>query len=134
MSGHTVLDAGDASAIVVVYDGACPLCSREIAHYRRRSGAERLRWVDATRELDALHELGIDQQTALAKFHVRDTSGQWQIGAYGFALLWSQLQPYVWLARFVRAFRLLPFLDLAYRGFLRWRGRRRCDAQGCGVE
>jgi len=134
MFERDVVDAADAAAVVVVYDGACPLCSREIAHYRRRPGADLLRWVDATRDLDALRELGIEQQTALEKFHVRDHSGQWQIGAYGFVLLWSQLQPYVWLARLVRGLRLLPLLDRGYGWFLRWRGRRRCESQGCGVE
>ena len=35
---------------MVFYDGGCPLCRREIAHYRRIDSAERLRWVDALNE------------------------------------------------------------------------------------
>ena len=31
---------------VVFYDGACPLCSREIAHYRRRQDSDDLLWLD----------------------------------------------------------------------------------------
>jgi len=121
-------------SVVVIYDGACPLCRREIAHYRRRRGAERLEWVDATRDKQRLSALGLSQAEALAKFHVRDRGGNWQIGASGFVLLWSQLQPYALAAKTVRALRLLPLMDRVYALFLRWRGRRRCDQQGCGLD
>jgi predicted DCC family thiol-disulfide oxidoreductase YuxK len=115
------------STITVLYDGACPLCSREIAHYRRRPGAERLRWVDASRDGEAVEALGITQEDALARFHVCDTDGNWHVGAPGFVLLWSKLHPYVYLARMVRVLHLLPLMEWGYERFLRWRGRRRCQ-------
>ena len=34
---------------VLYYDGACPVCSREIAMYRQQPGAEGVEWVDVTR-------------------------------------------------------------------------------------
>ena len=39
---------------VVLYDGACPVCSREIAHYRRRKGSERINWVDIRTDAKSL--------------------------------------------------------------------------------
>lgn len=33
----------------VYFDGACPVCSREIATYRRAQGAEALRFIDVSR-------------------------------------------------------------------------------------
>jgi predicted DCC family thiol-disulfide oxidoreductase YuxK len=120
-------------AVVVIYDGQCPLCSREIAHYRRRRGAQRMRWVDATRDEQALAALGIGREEALARFHVRDPQGQWRSGAAAFVLLWSQLPAYAWLARVVRGLRLLPLMERGYRLFLRWRRRRDCRAGACRV-
>ena len=123
----------DQNPVVVVFDGACPLCSREIAHYRRRIGAQDVCWVDAAHDLDALAELGLTQVQALARFHVRDTDGRWQTGAHGFVLLWSQLRPYHLLAGVIRGLRLSGLLEWAYKVFLRWRNRRQCDADSCGA-
>ena len=45
----------EPAPIRVYYDGACPICSREIAFYRARPGAQGFAWVDATScDLDAL--------------------------------------------------------------------------------
>jgi len=113
--------------IVVLYDGACPLCSKEIRHYQRRKGADRIDWIDVTRDIDRLAGYGIDQTTALARFHVRDSHGEWKTGAAGFVLLWSQLPAYRWLSSLIKVSRSLPLLEWSYVRFLRWRNRRRCD-------
>ena len=120
-------------ALVVIYDGQCPLCSREIAHYRRRRGAQRICWVDATREEQELAALGIGREEALARFHVRDQEGQWRTGAAAFVLLWSQLPAYAWLARLVSGLRLLPVMERGYTLFLRGRQRRDCRGGACRV-
>ena len=44
---------------VVFFDGGCPLCRREIAHYRRIDTAQRLCWVDAASEPEALQRHGV---------------------------------------------------------------------------
>jgi len=124
-------DNHDTQTAIVVYDGQCPLCSREIAHYRRRRGAERVAWVDATTDEPTLARLGLDRATALARFHVRDGSGEWRIGAGAFVLLWSLLPAYRWLATSVRVLHLQPLLEWGYDRFLRWRGRRRCTPDRC---
>jgi len=116
---------------VVLYDGQCPLCSREIAHYRRRRGAERINWVDITRDEQVLAGLGISRTVAMSRFHVRDGAGQWRTGAAAFVLLWSQLPAYAWLARLVTRLRLLPLMEWGYDLFLRWRSRRDCDSGAC---
>jgi len=118
--------------VVVLYDGQCPLCSREIRHYQRRKGADKIDWVDVTRDLDQLAAFGVSQTTALARFHVRDQLGNWQTGAAGFVLLWSQLPAYRWLAGIVRTMHLLSALEWGYVRFLRWRNRKSCDEKTCG--
>jgi predicted DCC family thiol-disulfide oxidoreductase YuxK len=122
------------SAPVVLYDGSCPLCAREIAHYRRLRGAQRIDWVDIAREPDLEGRYGVRPADAMARFHVRDGQGRWLTGAFAFAELWSHLPGYRLAGSALRALRLLSLLDRAYTPFARWRLSRRCDDGACGVQ
>ena len=115
----------------VFFDGGCPYCRREIEHYRRLHGADRLLWIDITQEEAMLEANGLRKEDAMARFHVRDASGIWHIGAWGFVELWSHLPAYRWLARLLRTLRLVPVMDRMYNRFARWRLKRRCDAEQC---
>ena len=117
----------------VYYDGNCPLCRREIAHYRRLSGSERMEWVDIGCEDTRLPAEGPSRAEAMARMHVQDASGAWHTGAWAFAQMWSHLPSYRWLARFLRVTRTLPALDRAYSVFARWRLKRRCSSAACGA-
>ena len=116
---------------LVFYDGGCPLCAREIAHYRRLDTAGRLQWIDAADTTVSLADYGLTHEQAMAELHVMDTAGHWQRGIDAFVLIWSCLPAYRWLARLVIATRLRRPLAFAYRHFARWRYRRRCNADGC---
>jgi predicted DCC family thiol-disulfide oxidoreductase YuxK len=60
-----------APTTTVYYDGACPICSREIAQYRKVHGAERLDFVDAAAcDANGLGP-GLSRDAALARMHVR---------------------------------------------------------------
>lgn len=115
---------------VVLYDGGCPLCRREIAHYRRRRNAESICWIDASTDMNSLTCLGIDRADAMAIFHVRDVSGYWHTGVNAFVYLWSRLPAYAWLARLVQMLKLTPLLEWGYRHFLKWRSARKCSVEG----
>jgi len=117
----------DYTPPIVYYDGECPLCSREIAHYRRLDRNANLRWVDITRDRDELELYGLDLETAMQRFHVLDARGHWQTGAWGFAEMWAHLPHYRWLSRFLRFTGALPPLDRLYSLFARWRAQRRCS-------
>jgi predicted DCC family thiol-disulfide oxidoreductase YuxK len=117
----------------VFYDGQCPLCSREIRHYRRLRGAETIQWIDITRDETSLAAHGLKHEVAMARFHVRDASGCWQTGAWGFAELWSHLPAYRWLAYTLRTLRLLPLLDRVYSVFARRRVRHPCSDESCSL-
>jgi predicted DCC family thiol-disulfide oxidoreductase YuxK len=69
----------------------------------------------------------------MARFHVRDATGCWQTGAWGFAELWSNLPAYRWLARTLRALRLLPLMDRVYSVFARRRVRHDCHSGICSA-
>ncbi len=118
-------------AIKVFFDGGCPLCRREIDHYRGLRGAEQIEWVDITDSAAVLqeHELSLDQ--AMARFHVLDAQGNWQTGAYGFVEMWKQLPAMHWLARLLVGLHLVPFTDWLYTHFARWRLAKRCQDDVC---
>lgn len=113
--------------LTVYFDGACPVCSAEIAHYRRQPGAQACTWVDAARCADADLGPGLTRETALRRFHVRDAEGRLVDGMRGFAALWRVLPRMAWLGR-LAAFGPMPaLLDAAYSVFLAvrplWRSR-----------
>ncbi len=116
------------------YDGDCPLCRREVAHYRRLDRSGRIDWIDIARDAEALAAHKLDRADAMAQLHVRDRDGALVTGAAAFAAVWAELPYYRWLARGVRALRLVGPLDLIYRPFARWRLRRRCADAACVVK
>jgi predicted DCC family thiol-disulfide oxidoreductase YuxK len=118
--------------VTMYFDGGCPLCRREVAHYRRLGRDGQVRWLDISTHSAELVTEGITLDEALARLHVRDRNGELHTGAAGFVVLWAELPYLRGLAQVVRALRLLPVLELAYRPFARWRRRhRRCTGDGC---
>ena len=109
------------AALTVYYDGACPVCSSEIAVYRRQVGAERCVWVDASSCPESALGAGLSGDTALARFHVCRADGTLFGGAGGFADLWH-VMPRLKRAGRIALLRLFSgLLDTAYSVFLRMR-------------
>jgi predicted DCC family thiol-disulfide oxidoreductase YuxK len=105
-------------ACTVYFDGACPLCRREIAHYRAREGAESICWVDVTTAESGVLGEGLDREAALARLHVRGADGQLVSGAAAFAAIWRRLPAYAWLGRLASPRPVQWVLEGGYRGFL----------------
>jgi len=124
----------DAWRTAVFFDGGCPMCRREIAHYQRLDSAGRIRWLDIHREPDVVAEVGVSWEAAMQRLHVRSGTGELHTGVPAFVAIWRELPRYRWLARLVAAVPgLIPLLDFAYGRFARWRWRRRCRDGVCGV-
>jgi len=109
------------AALTVYYDGACPVCSREIAVYRRQAGAERCVWVDASSCPESALGNGLSRDMALARFHVRRADGVLIDGMQGFTVLWRALPRFAWVGRIVSIGPFPLLLDAAYYVFLRVR-------------
>lgn len=126
--GKTGSDAAAALPRLTVYfDGACPVCSREIATYRRLPGASDCAWIDATRcDADAFGP-GLGRDDALGRMTVRRADGSLARGAAAFAEMWLALPSTRLLGRMASFRPVTALLDLAYTGFLRlrplWRPR-----------
>lgn len=108
--------------LTVLYDGACPLCRREIAHMRRLAEGEAesgLCFLDVSADTSACSEA--ERSALLARFHVQQADGTRLSGAQAFVAMWARLPGWRWLARLARLPGVTPVLELAYRGFLRVR-------------
>lgn len=112
-------DCGDAT-LTVLYDGACPLCRREIGLYRGLPASQPLAFVDVSDAATALPP-GTDRAQLLARFHVRRADGTLADGARGFVALWAALPGWRWLARLAALPGLTPLMEAAYRLFLHLR-------------
>ena len=110
-------------ALTVLYDGACPLCRREIAVYQGLQpidAAQTVRFSDVSRADCALPAGGV-RSDYLARFHVQRADGQVLSGAAAFVALWATLPGWRYLALAARIPGATPALELVYRAFLRVR-------------
>ncbi|MEM9378009.1 MAG: DUF393 domain-containing protein [Pseudomonadota bacterium] len=100
----------------VFYDESCPMCRKEIAFYRRRSGAEAIDWVDVSQPANVPD--GLTCRQAMARFHVRTENGTLIDGGAAFAELWKRLPTLRWLGLISSTPLTRPVLNLAYNLFL----------------
>ena len=109
--------------LTVLYDGACPLCRREIGVYQ---GLQPLRsdspvcFADVSDAALALPP-GTSREQLMARFHVRGRDGQLHSGARAFLMLWAALPGWRWLALAGRLPGAEWVMERMYRFFLRWR-------------
>ena len=106
--------------LVVWYDGACPLCRREISGMRKLDRRGAIEFVDVSE--GAPENCPLSQEELLARFHARE-NGRTLSGAAAFAAMWRAiplLRPLGEAARFPP---LLWLLERLYRQFLRIRPR-----------
>ena len=125
-------DFADTPRLTVFYDGACPLCLREIRFYRGLRGGERLAWVDVSRPLDDprgqprspaddMVAPGLCRLDALARFHVLLPDGRVQSGARGFLALWRALPGLRPIGTILSVPPIPSLMEPVYRLFLKLR-------------
>jgi predicted DCC family thiol-disulfide oxidoreductase YuxK len=103
--------------LTVLYDGACPLCRREIGVYRGLQSSTPLCFADVSDVAQTLPP-GTTREQLLARFHVRDTDGRLRSGAQAFLALWAALPGWRWLARVGRVPGAAWAMERVYRLFL----------------
>lgn len=111
----------DCDSLTVMFDGACPLCRREIGLYQAITPLEKVVWLDVSEAGMAMDPA--DQARYLARFHVRQKDGSVLSGAAAFVALWLAMPGWRWLGRAGRLPGVTPLLELVYRGFLHLRPR-----------
>ena len=109
------------SRISVYYDGLCPLCSREIAHYRTLKGQEYFYFIDITAPEFKAEKEGLDPFQIHKVMHIRTSEGDIKTGLDAFITIWQNLPKYYWLARLASKSYLKPLLNLGYNIFAKLR-------------
>lgn len=120
--------------IEVYYDGACPMCSREIRLLRRLDRRQRIRFVDiAAAEFEA-KTLGVSQQALMERIHGRLPDGTLLEGVEVFRRLYAAVG-FRWIVSLTRLPGVASLLDAAYSWFARRRLRLagRCDEGSCAT-
>ncbi|MGE0711062.1 MAG: thiol-disulfide oxidoreductase DCC family protein [Planctomycetota bacterium] len=124
-------------SVEAFFDGACPLCLREVNLLRRLDRRGRLRWVDiAAPDFDAAAH-GKTQEELMGRMHARLPDGAWVEGVEVFRRLYAAVgfAPLVALSRLPG---VSAALDTGYalfaRNRLRWTGRgQECSTDRCAV-
>jgi predicted DCC family thiol-disulfide oxidoreductase YuxK len=116
----------------VFYDGACPLCTREVLWLRRRDQRDRIRFTDIADPKFDPTSLGLSWAALMERIHGRMPDGSLVLGVEVF----RQLYAAVGFRRLVAATRLpgvSQLLDLGYRSFAKNRLRLtgRCEVGVC---
>jgi predicted DCC family thiol-disulfide oxidoreductase YuxK len=127
-------DGKSGTKLTVWFDGACPLCRREMALMRRLDRRRAINFVDlASENIDCPGE----KAELIARIHVREND-RLLSGASAFAAVWRAIPLLRPLGLLARIPFLLALLERGYVAFLRHRPRlqRLCarrDGAGFGV-
>ena len=106
--------------VTIWFDGACPLCLREIGLMRRLDRRGAISFLDID---DSATSSPIDPALLLARFHAREGDGPLLHGAAAFAAMWRAIPLLRPLGIAARLPPVLWVLEGAYRAFLRVRPR-----------
>ena len=74
----------------------------------------------------AVEGSGVSFEEAMARLHVLDRQGELRSGVDAFTVIWDELPGWRWLAKLVRALRLIGPMEWGYGIWLRRRERKRC--------
>lgn len=104
--------------LTVWFDGGCPLCTREIALFRKldRRGA-----IDFEDISQSETSCPVDRAELLARFHAREKGKPIVSGAAAFAAMWRAIPVLRPAGELARIPALLWLLERLYTGFLRIR-------------
>lgn len=103
--------------VTVWFDGACPLCLKEIGLMRKLDRRKRIEFIDATSDEPVCP---VSREALLARFHARE-DGRLLSGAAAFAAMWRAIPLLRPLGLVARIPPVLWILEKLYLGFLRVR-------------
>jgi predicted DCC family thiol-disulfide oxidoreductase YuxK len=120
--------------LTLFYDGLCPLCSREIAYYRRRLSGADVSFLDITApDFDAARH-GLHPGRVRRVMHVK-VGDEVRTGLDAFIAVWQRVPGHAWLARLASRPGVYHLMTGGYHLFALVRPllprRRRCEGGAC---
>jgi predicted DCC family thiol-disulfide oxidoreductase YuxK len=109
-----------AKPTTVLYDGSCPICSREILQYKKGDPQGQICWLDVSSP-KFVATPGQTAEVLMQRFHVIRPDGSIVSGAAAFVHLWEQLPGWKKLARLGRLPSMLNLMEFGYEKFLYFR-------------
>ncbi len=113
-AGHFV----ERSELTVWFDGGCPLCTREIALFRRLDRGALIHFEDISQS-DSV--CPIDRAQMLARFHAQEKGKPIVSGGAAFAAMWRAIPVLRPVGELARNAALLWALERLYLAFLKVR-------------
>lgn len=87
----TVEDYQATQRLDLLYDGACPICSREICLLQKKSKNPWIHYIDiSSKEFLEFGYRGVDYKTAMTQIHAIDDKGHVFAGIHVFAVLYAR--------------------------------------------
>lgn len=103
------------SQVTIFYDGLCPLCSREIEHYRKRAGSD-VQFVDIVSPGFDAGLYGLDPDRIHKVMHVK-VGDDVRTGLDAFIAIWRVMPGYGWMAKVANLPVIRQVLTVGYHGF-----------------
>jgi predicted DCC family thiol-disulfide oxidoreductase YuxK len=111
---HSFKGVTSMAKLEVLYNSECPICDREIKHYKKISNSD-ISYVPISPA--SLNSWGLSENQAAKKLHAR-LGGKKVVGVDAFVEIWAKL-PYYWiLATFVKLPPVKFLADNMYSIFL----------------
>lgn len=122
----------------VFYDGACPLCAREIDHYRKKDKAGAIEYVDISLVGFDAKKWNLDSKKIRKHLHVLDhQSGKIYTGVDSFIAIWKVIPGFYGFAKTAELKWVKPVLKVGYAVFAEIRpylpGKKPCPPEGCPI-
>ncbi|HVT80637.1 MAG TPA: DUF393 domain-containing protein [Phycisphaerae bacterium] len=130
----------DHSRLQIFFDGACPICSREIAVTRRWDRNHRIEFIDISGKTFDPASHGLDAKRIHEVMHVRGTDGKLYLGVDAFIQIARTLRHRL-VPKLFLALLKVPGMMIVARAYYRWfarnrlrlGGRKRCTTETCGI-
>ena len=121
------MDAMDAKwELRLFFDGACPLCRREIEVIQRFPRSSRVEFTDIAAPSFRARDHGLSFGDLMSEIHAQLPDGRFVTGVEAFRRLYSTIG-FSWVVWITRVPPISSLLEMAYRLFarnrLRWTGR-----------